>query len=379
MKEIKVVVIDDSAVIHALLNRIFGDTSDIRIIGNARNGIQGIEMVKLHSPDVIIMDITMPGMSGLEAIEKIMEDKPTPIIVFSAASKTIINLSFKAIDMGAVEIIEKPEVESITELQRIINQKLVKSIRTFADLKVIRRIRKSTFERIQKKRDNLSNISIRYKKRKAEPKSEYKPIDKDIIPATDNNFLVVGIASSTGGPQTVKHLLSEISCKDAPCSYILVQHMAMGFLNGFCKWINEESCIPVEIAVNGACVQPKKIYIAPEGYHLTVNENRQFVYNDDPPIIGIKPSADILFKSLAAVFKQRMIAVILTGMGRDGASGIRDVKNNGGYVIAQDEASSYIFGMPKAAIETGLTDKIVSIYEMPNFLERLYHERYTVY
>lgn len=380
MIKIKVVVVDDSNIIHALLNMILGSIDDITIIGNARDGQQGIDVIKETSPDVIIMDITMPGMSGLEAIRNIMDEKPTPIIVFSAASKSIVNLSFQAIDLGAVEIIEKPETEGIAALQQIIKQKLVKSIRTFADFKVIRRIKESAVSRLRKKYTNLSSLKRQpgemAVKSLPEDKQD-KPYKSSFKPDTNNDFLIVGIASSTGGPQTIKYLLSSVSHKDAPCSYIIVQHLAMGFLKGFCDWINDESRIPVEIAANGEYVHPRKIYMAPEGHHLRVNKKQQFVYNDDPPVLGIRPSADVLFESLGPVFKKRVIAIVLTGMGSDGSRGIRSIKNNGGYVMVQDESSSYIFGMPKAAIETGVTDRIVSIYEMPNFLERLFRERYT--
>jgi two-component system chemotaxis response regulator CheB len=361
LKQIKVLIIDDSSIVHMLVGRVISEQDDMVVTGNAYNGKEGVDLVRELSPDVIIMDIGMPKMNGLEAIQEIMNEKPTPIIVFSAASKNSVDVSFKAIELGAVELIEKPFSENSMDLKKNIEGKLIKSIRTFSDFKVIRRIKRK-------------DISLPHDETLMQNNSDIKSINK--IHMTKENFPVIGIAASTGGPQTIKGLIEIISGKNINASIVIIQHMAEGFMNGFCEWLQEFSKLPVMIPKNGERIFPMKIYVAPGEYHLVFGDVQCFSYLDAPPIQGIRPSADIMLKSLAETFGSRAIGVILTGMGSDGTEGALKIKECDGYTIAQDEESSLIFGMPKSAIEAGGIDKILHVSKIPDFLENFCKERF---
>jgi two-component system chemotaxis response regulator CheB len=360
MKEIKVLIIDDSSVVHVLLERVLLELPDIEVAGNAYSAQEGIRLNRDLNPDVIIMDITMPGMSGLEAIEEIMDQAPVPIIVFSAASRDIVNLSFTAIDKGALDIVEKPESPDIDSFKDKIKSDLVRDIRMFAGFKVVRRFRKSLHEA------------------RGKPVTREKGAHKGETPAAgkETTFPVVGIASSTGGPQTVKRFIERLGAAGEGMGIVIVQHMAENFLKGFCDWLNLYSSLPVSLAAEGGRVEAQNIYVAPESYHLTFDSGGKFRYLDEPPVMGIRPSATIMFKSMAQAYRDRVIAVILTGMGDDGSEALAAVKRFGGYVIAQSEESCLLFGMPKAAIATGLVDSVLDLDAIPEYITRYWHGRH---
>ncbi|MBN2535446.1 MAG: chemotaxis-specific protein-glutamate methyltransferase CheB [Spirochaetales bacterium] len=379
MADIRLLIVDDSNIVQLVLEKTIQNEEGIEIIGQAYNGAEGVEMAKKLSPDVIVMDINMPEMDGLEAIQEIMSERPTPIIVFSSASKDIVDLSFKSIEFGAVDIIEKPYSESLDSLKQKIEEKLIRTIRTFADFKVIRRLKQSSLSVLAEKTKKLKDVSNRLKKKHLEFQSETtleeKPFDGVLeqmneikLSPVRSSFPVIGVAASTGGPQTIRKFIEDIHFKDIYAGIVIVQHMAEGFIRGFCDWLKEYSPVPVEIAQTGQAIEPCHIYIAPGEYHLGFTPDGKFKYIHEPPILGIRPSADIMFKWIAQSYKKRLIAIILTGMGNDGTEGLYIVKENGGYIIAQDESSSILFGMPKAAIETGIVDKILPLPGIAEFL-----------
>jgi len=370
LNQIKVLIIDDSHVIHILLEKVISFHEEITVIGNAYDGKEGVDLVKKLSPDVIIMDIGMPRMNGLEAIQEIMNDKPTPIIVFSSSSKNIVDLGFQAIELGAVHMVEKPSVSDLSLLKDSIEESLIKAIKTFADFKVIRRMKKKTLTSQDNELLVLKDSSKILKTRKS---LITKEIDLD-----KNYFPIIGIAASTGGPQTIKSLIEDFSTKQVNTAVIIVQHMAEGFMQGFSDWLATYSLIPVVMPQNGDTIKPNNIYVAPGEYHLIFSKEGYFSFLNSPPIQGIRPSADLMFSSLGETFKERVIAVILTGMGSDGTQGLQKVKENNGYIISQDEESSLIFGMPKSAIEAGLVNKILNITEIPGYLEKLCNDWFKV-
>lgn len=381
MGDIKVLIVDDSNIVQLVLEKAIQVEEGIEIVGQAYNGAEGVEMAKKLSPDVIVMDINMPEMDGLEAIQEIMSERPTPIIVFSSASKDIVDLSFKSIELGAVDIIEKPYSKGLDSLKQNIEQKLIRTIRTFADFKVIRRLKQSSLSQLVEKSEKLKYVSNKLRKKHLEFEGETIHHDLsqneiEIKPSpVPSSFPVIGIAASTGGPQTIKKFVEDTHFKDIYAGIVIVQHMAEGFIRGFCEWLKEYSPVPVEMAQSGQDVKPFHIYIAPGEYHLGFTPDGKFNYIHNPPVMGIRPSANIMFKWMAESFNNRLIAIIFTGMGNDGTEGLYAVKEKGGYIIAQDESSSILFGMPKAAIDTGIVDTVLPLSQIPEFLATYSKER----
>jgi two-component system chemotaxis response regulator CheB len=369
MNEIKILIVDDSSIVHVIFKKIIAEIPGMRIIGDAYNGKEGLELVRQLSPDVIVLDIGMPEMNGLEAIQEIMNEKPTPIIVFSGASKDTIGTSFKAIELGAVDIIEKPFAQDLSALKQYMEEKLIRSIRTFADFRVVRRIKRPTESKLQTEALRLKEAGDRMKQRHLQTTEKQEPRE---VP---KRFPVIGIAASTGGPQTIRKLLDELSVRKPYAGIVIVQHMAEGFMEGFAEWLAGTSAIPVVMAKEGEFVMPGSICIAPGRYHLAFDDQGRFKYLDSPPIMGIRPSANIMFTHLAVAYRNRVIAVVLTGMGDDGTLGVLQVKEFGGYVIAQDEESSLVFGMPKSVIDAGAADKVLPISRIAEYLCNLCIEK----
>jgi two-component system chemotaxis response regulator CheB len=289
--------------------------------------------------------------------------------VFSGASKATIGSSFKAIDLGAVEIIEKPFAEDLSTLKRYMEEKLIRSIRTFADFRVVRRIKKPVDSRRVEEAQRLKEAGERMKRRHLEASGIHA------APKVTEFFPVIGIAASTGGPQTIRKLLENLGTCRPNAGIVIVQHMAEGFMEGFAEWLTLDSVIPVEIAKEGDCIRPGVISVAPGKYHLAFDEEGRFKYLDEPPIMGIRPSANVMLSSLAESYGRRAIAVILTGMGDDGTRGALRVKEWGGYVIAQDEESSLVFGMPKSVFEAGAVNNVLPLSQMAEFICTVCRER----
>jgi two-component system chemotaxis response regulator CheB len=369
MNQVKVLLVDDSSIVHVILKKIIAEMPDIAIIGDAYNGREGLELAKQLSPDVIVLDIGMPEMNGLEAIGEIMNEKPTPIIVFSGASKATIGSSFKAIDLGAVDIIEKPFAEDLSTLKRYMEEKLIRSIRTFADFRVMRRIKRPADSRRVEEAQRLKEAGERLERRHLDARGIR------VAPKATDFFPVIGIAASTGGPQTIRKLLERLGARRPNAGIVIVQHMAEGFMEGFAEWLALNSAIPVEIAREGDRIRPGVISVAPGKYHLGFDEDGRFTYLDEPPIMGIRPSANIMLSNLAESYGKRVIAVVLTGMGDDGTLGAIQVKERGGYVIAQDEETSLVFGMPKSAFDAGAVHSVLPLSEMADFICTVCAER----
>jgi len=365
---IRVLIIDDSQIVHTVLAKAFAGLPDIEIAGDAFDGRGGVKLAGELAPDVIIMDINMPGMSGLEAIEEILAHKPAPIVVFSAASESIADLGFRAIELGAVDLVEKPAARNLTELKEVVEEKLVRTIRTFADFKVMHRFkRRPPPTRAPGPVSPEEGAAVR-----EPPDRERKRVSAAVRehpgPSRFGAFHVVAVASSTGGPQMLSRLLGHPDLVSLNAGVIVLQHIADGFMAGFIEWLRLFSALPVTAARPGDFVSPGIVQVAPGGSHLGVDGRGRFVSVEAPPLYGILPSADVLFASLAETFGKRLVAVVLSGMGSDGAKALPAVKRNGGYVVAQDEESSLIFGMPKAAIATGCVDRVLNIASIPEFL-----------
>ncbi|MDL1970414.1 MAG: chemotaxis response regulator protein-glutamate methylesterase [Candidatus Desulfofervidaceae bacterium] len=324
--KIKVLVVDDSLLIRRVLCLLLGKDPQIEIVGEAENGKDAVGKTLKLKPDVILMDILMPVMDGLEATQRIMSLCPTPIlIVSSVVNKVEVYSSFRALAAGALDVLEKPDSDS--EWQRL-GGNLIRKIKLFAGVK------------------NLHPIEI---KPQVPPPTEVKK--------SRGRYEVVAIGASTGGPTILKEILAPLP-PSFPMPILIVQHIPQGFIDIMIEWLNRNTKLKVKQAKHGEPVRAGIAYVAPAEKHLQVNNCKVLVVNGIiPPVNTHRPSVDLLFRSVAEAYGNKAIGILLTGMGEDGARGLKAIKEKGGYTITQEEKSCVVFGMPKAAIELGAVIK----------------------
>ncbi|MDI6735430.1 MAG: chemotaxis response regulator protein-glutamate methylesterase [bacterium] len=345
MKEtIKVLIVDDSAVIRdAILNTLESEEG-IKVIGTATNGKEAIDLIPELKPDIITMDIVMPIMDGLTATEHIMAYHPTPILVITSLLPQDMKIAFKALNAGAVDVVERPTISELSKPTSKIRKQLIDKVKLFANIKVITHLG----GRLPKKED-------------VRPVRQVGPVG--------HSFKIVSIASSTGGPKTVRKILAKLP-KDFSMPVVIVQHISAGFTKGLVDWWNNECAIEIKEGKDGEKLCPGVVYVAPSYVHMLVTREEKIKLEDTPPVGGHKPAGNVLLSSVAKVYGQSAIGIILTGMGDDGAMGIKAIKEAGGWTIAEDEASCAIFGMPKVAIEMGVIDKVLSLDAISDELMR---------
>ncbi|WP_148883501.1 protein-glutamate methylesterase/protein-glutamine glutaminase [Thermococcus aciditolerans] len=335
-RKIRVMVVDDSAFMRKILRDIINSDPELEVCCEARDGIEAISLAKLHRPDVVTLDIEMPKMNGLDALRVIMKQAPLPVIMVSALTQEGAEATIKALEYGAIDFIPKPS-SSISINMKEMREEIIAKIKEAA--RVPRRfleLRRTRLLRAQK-------IKTR----------------KPSVPAKT----VVTIASSTGGPQSLLRVFPKFP-ENLKAAVLLVQHMPPGFTRSFAKRLDSLSRIDVKEAEDGDPIEEGKAYVAPGDYHMEVQMRAGkpvITLNKKPKIHGVRPAADPMMITAAEVFGRRTVGIVMTGMGKDGAQGIVAIKKKGGITIAQDRETSIIFGMPKAAIETGMVDHVVPL------------------
>ncbi len=330
---IRVLVADDSELFRELLVRVVVADPGFEVVAVAADGNAAAALARSVRPDVITMDLNMPDADGFSGIARIMAETPTPILVLTANPEEAVG--FRALSLGALDILEKPQASTdLDEYGALLRSRL----RLLAGVKVIRHLR-----------------GLR-ERRAAAPHA-----------ATRAELVVIG--ASLGGPRALATLLRGLPA-DFPAPIAVVQHIADGFTEGLASWLGTESRLEVREAVDGAPLRPGRVLVAPTGRHLLVGDGVARL-SDAPPVDTFKPSVTPLFLSAARVSRARACGVLLTGMGRDGADGLRAIRDAGGPTIAQDEATSAVFGMPRAAIELGAVERVLPIDEIPRALLEL--------
>jgi len=354
---VRVLIVDDSAFIRKALADILRKDNDIQVVGEAKDGDEAIEKFKELRPDVITLDYEMPKKNGIEVIREIMKIKPTPIVMISSYTKEGALITLKCLEEGAVDFISKDIEKGTLEVIRK-GKEIIEKVKNAAKARVQIRAKLEPKE-VEYIIHRAEDIRLRPEEKKIEEKRVYDKTLKKLI--------VIG--ASTGGPNTVIDILSTLS--PLPAAILVVIHMPPIFTETYAQRLAERTGFPAKEAQDGDKLEAGKIFVAPGGKHIKVMKGGILKIIDELPDAIYKPSIDLAIESAAEVFRQDTIAVILTGMGNDGAKGIRKVKEFGGKVIAESEKSAIVFGMPRAAAETGLVDYIEEAHRISGILERL--------
>ncbi|TAN43704.1 MAG: chemotaxis-specific protein-glutamate methyltransferase CheB [Nitrospirae bacterium] len=335
---IKVLIVEDSPVVRELLLYILSSDPEIRVIGTANNGEEAVEFVQRDRPDVITMDINMPRMNGLDATRAIMETNPVPIIIVSGSYDVKeVDTTFRAMDAGAVAAVARPGGIGHPDHETT-KKELLHTVKLMSEVKVVKRWK-------------------HYRQKEAAPviKQDYK---SDII-AISSEIRLVAIGVSTGGPPVLQAILSGLP-KDFGVPVLIVQHIAAGFLGGMLEWLGKSSAIPLHTAIHEGPVLPGHAYFAPDGFNMGVDRQGRTILSKDVPENGVCPSVSFLFRSVAAVYGQKAVGVLLTGMGKDGAEELKLMRDKGAVTIVQDRESSVVYGMPGEAIRLGAAAYVLS-------------------
>jgi two-component system chemotaxis response regulator CheB len=341
LNKTRVLVVDDSALMRKLIPQMFQADDSIEVVGTAMDGTFCLKKIEELKPNVVTLDLEMPGMNGIDTLKEIMRRQPLPVIVFSSHSTEGASVTLKALGLGAFDFVTKPK--DATAHMAETSRELIAKVKAAADSKLKPRM--------------LPGVPPRPEKRDITPVG---------IPSK-----VVAIGISTGGPQAMEFMLSQLPA-DFPGTIVVVQHMPEGFTEMFARRLNETSALRVKQAQSGDLLQPGRVLVCPGSRHLKVKRlplGDIVVLSDEPRVNGHRPSADVLLRSVAEEFRGQAVGVLMTGMGDDGAEGLGAVKKAGGLTIAQSEESCVVYGMPKAAIERGYATRVVALDVMSATLQ----------
>lgn len=345
---IKVLVVDDSPVAREFLTHILSSDSEIQVVGSASNGEEALEAVMRKKPDVITMDIVMPKMNGLEATRLIMETNPTPIVIVSGILDTEESASFRAIEAGALAVIQRPSGIGHPNNAATVLE-LVQTVKLMSEVRVVRRWNST---------------------RKTKPEALLSSLTEASVNELPAEIKLIAIGASTGGPVVLQQILSGLP-KDYSIPVLIVQHISAGFVGGFAEWLGQSSGFPTRVATNGEQLLSGHAYVAPDGFHMGVSKNSRILLSKNEAENGMRPSVSYLFRSVADTFGRSAVGILLTGMGKDGANELKLMQEKGAITIAQDEESSVIHGMPGEAIKLDAVKYILSPGGIATILTRL--------
>ena len=341
-RPIRVLVVDDSAFIRHTLAKRLEAHPDITLVGKARDGVEALDQIKTHRPDVVTLDVEMPRMDGLTALRRIMAECPTRVIMLSAFTQQGARATIQALMRGAVDFVPKPDTTA--DMQSVIRE-LITKIKVAA----------------------ITPASSRIPAHPTQPLAQTRKLEPQALRRGDP---IVIIGSSTGGPRALQQVLSDLPT-DLCAALVMVQHMPPSFTRALAQRLNDNSPITVREAADGDRLARGLALLAPGNYHLQINGRRQVNLNQEPRRNGVRPAVDISMESAAEHHGDAAIGVVLTGMGTDGTSGARRIKAVGGRVIAQDQTTSAVYGMPRSVIEAGLADLVVPLPEVASTLLEL--------
>lgn len=349
---IRVLIADDSAVLRQTTRFILESDPALQVIGEATNGADAVSLADRLRPDVITMDLRMPKMDGMQAIQQIMTESPVPIIVVTSTDlDRELGVSSQVAKLGAVSVLQRPAGVAAPEFKAFA-AKLVEQVKLMSEVKVVRRTR------------SVASAA-------GEESSSHAPLHRPKAQAE-----IVAIGSSTGGPAALHKILTRLPAQ-FPLPILVVQHISFGFVQGLADWLNDASPLKVQVARAGEKVQPGVVYLAPDDHHMLVDRTSRIALSPTDPIGGHRPAVTALFQSVAQSFGPAALAVILTGMGADGASGMKALSDAGAVTLAQDESSCVVFGMPKEAIALGAVQHIVPLDQLAERIQALIEVKVT--
>ncbi len=347
-KKTRVLIVDDSAFMRKVLEEIIRTDPKLEVVGQAKDGREALTMAASLQPDVVTMDINMPRMDGIEATQHIMTQNPRPIVIVSSESRQGAASTLRALELGAIDFVTKPS-SGIDLDMKDVRDELLRKLKMAAKVRVVR---------TAARHDSAGAVEAR-------PRA---PSVRD-AGNSDMRFPLVVIAASTGGPATLMRLMPRFP-KDFPAAVVLVQHMPVTFTSQLSVQLAEVAAIRVKEAESNEALCPGTFYVCPGSHHLRISLQGRLKLDDGPRISGYRPCADVTFESAAAYAGANVVGVVLTGMGGDGAQGVLAVKAARGLVLAQDEATSVIFGMPAEAIRTGAVDQVLGIDDIYPAIEK---------
>jgi two-component system chemotaxis response regulator CheB len=350
-KKIRVLVADDSAFMCKVLKEIISADPQLEVAGTARDGREAVALAESLRPDVITMDINMPHLDGLQATELIMSQHPRPIVIVSSESREGASGTLRALELGAIDFVPKPS-SGIDLDMRSVREELTRKLKMAAKVRVVRT---ATLSRLPAAHAPVSLAA--------------NSVRASALNGTGGKVPVVVIAASTGGPAAVMRVVAGLP-KDLAAAVLLVLHMPAAFTRQFTIQLAEIAQLPVKEAESNEPLQAGMIYLCPGANHLRLSSIGKITLDGGPRIEGYRPCADVALETVAAYARPLTVAVVLTGMGNDAAKGVLAVKAAGGYVIAQDEATSVIFGMPAEAIKTGVVDEVLGLDEISAAIEK---------
>lgn len=322
-----VFIVDDSAVSRDLLTRVLTSDPEITVIGYARSGAEAVAVLGEARPDVVTMDIHMPGIDGFEATRQIMESHPVPIVVVSAGYEPgDVAKMFRAMEAGAVASVEKPSGPG-SPTHAILSQKLIDAVKAMSEVRVVRRWSRA--------------------------RAEVRAPEPAVLDRPARDIRLVAIGASTGGPPVLHTLLAGLP-QPCPVPVLIVQHISAGFVEGLAEWLATATGVPVRIAHDGELAKPGTAYLAPDGCQMTIRGDYRIACGSGQPAEhGLRPAASSLFRSVAESFGAHAVGILLTGMGCDGAEELKRMRDAGAVTFAQDRESSVVHGMPGEAIRLG--------------------------
>lgn len=353
IEALRVLIVDDSPLMRRTLRALLESDPWIKVVGEAANGEEALLRVDELGPDVITMDVRMPVLDGLQTTEQLMAYHPTPILVLTASlSSYDVDITFKMLGAGALDVMEKPRLTDKESFERA-RRELVRKVKLLSRVQVVTHLRG---RRRPAGAGHLAPMSISVSDDALAGQQSVAPLVRvSAVPAPGMALVVIG--ASTGGPRVLRQILSGLP-RSFGAAILVVQHIAAGFSGGMAEWLSETVTLPVALAQEGLPIKAGQIIVAQDRYDLLVQPDH-CIHLSANPLLLQRPSVDITMQSAAEVYGASVIGVLLTGMGRDGAFGMRSIRRAGGYTIAQNEATSLIFGMPRAAIELRAVDMVL--------------------